>query len=157
MPEAGMPLSDAERRFVGTFIRAERRERLLYELANPKKRYRGLSRFCHQAGELLEPARIRVQGRCAAQWDALARFAAAQDTEVRILSLDPWLDGLVLPFPEAVGRLKGAMDAAILLGDGFAAVCGEPEKAGTQLWLLTEEKNADFPQKTSCNRERDVL
>ena len=148
MPEAGtMTLFDAERRFVERFVRESRRERLLHELGDPKKRYRGLSRFCHQARELLEPARIREQGCGAAPRDALARFAAAHDADVCILSLDPWLDGLVLPFPEAVQRLPYAQDAVILLGEGFAAVQGEPEKGGTPLWLLTEEGHPEKTQK----------
>lgn len=37
----------AEKHFVQTFIRRNRRERLLYELTTPKKRMDGVSRFCH--------------------------------------------------------------------------------------------------------------
>ena len=51
----------AEERFVRTYIRKNRRERLLYELTAPKKRYAGLERFCHGAGDLLDPEKIRLQ------------------------------------------------------------------------------------------------
>ncbi len=42
-----------EQHFVQSFIRKARRERLLYELTTPEKRYDGVNRFCHQAKELL--------------------------------------------------------------------------------------------------------
>ena len=51
-----------ERYFVQTFIRKDRRERLLYELTTPGKRYDGISRFCHQAKGLLDPAKIIMEG-----------------------------------------------------------------------------------------------
>ena len=44
----------AEERFVRSFVVKERQERLLYELTRPKKRYDGLSRFCHTAEQLLD-------------------------------------------------------------------------------------------------------
>ena len=46
----------AERYFIQTFIRKSRRERLLFELTTATRRYDGLSRFCHQSRELLDPA-----------------------------------------------------------------------------------------------------
>lgn len=52
----------AERRFVQSFIRKNRRERVLFELTTPEKRYDGVSRFCHQAEELLDPTKIAMQG-----------------------------------------------------------------------------------------------
>lgn len=45
----------AEKYFVDTFVRKDRRERLWYELSHPNRRYRGLSRFCHQSTDLLRP------------------------------------------------------------------------------------------------------
>ena len=51
-----------EQHFVQSFIIKNRRERLLYELTTPEKRYDGVSRFCHQAKELLEPAKIIMEG-----------------------------------------------------------------------------------------------
>lgn len=44
-----------EARFAAKYLRREKRERLLHELTDPKKRYRGLDRFCHHAGELIDP------------------------------------------------------------------------------------------------------
>ena len=52
----------AEVSFVNDYVLRSRRERLLYELSTPAKRRDALSRFCHQAPQLLDPARIRMQG-----------------------------------------------------------------------------------------------
>ena len=139
MPDtAEMTPEAAERYFAEAFVLENRRERLAYELAHPKKRYRALSRFCHQAETLLDPARIRIRDGGTAGWAALTAFAAAHDAEVTVVSPDPWLDGLSLPFTEAVRRLPDAQDAAILIGPGFAVVRAEPMRGPTPLYLLTE-------------------
>ena len=52
----------AEQHFVKKFIRKSRRERLLYELTTPEKRYGGVSRFCHTAKDLLDPSGIIMEG-----------------------------------------------------------------------------------------------
>ena len=59
-----------EARFAADYIRREKRERLLHELTDPQKRDRGLDRFCHHAGELIDPRKIALQG------DDLARQPA---------------------------------------------------------------------------------
>ena len=51
-----------ERRFVRSFIRESRRDRLLFELTTPKKRSAGAGRFCHQAEEFLDPSAIMLKG-----------------------------------------------------------------------------------------------
>ena len=53
----------AERFFVSTFIRKDRRERLLLQLTSPSRRYEGISRFCHQAADLIDPSRILLEGK----------------------------------------------------------------------------------------------
>ena len=53
---------EMEIRFIRSYIRKERRERLLYELTSPKKRYDGLSRYCHQADDLLDNRTILMSG-----------------------------------------------------------------------------------------------
>ncbi len=50
----------AEERFIKNFIKKRYRERLLFELTTPKKRYDGLDRFCHQASELIDLSLIHI-------------------------------------------------------------------------------------------------
>lgn len=129
----------AETRFVRAFIRKERRERLLYELTTPKKRYNGVSRFCHQAEELLDPAKLVMAGEDLERRAAFVRFARAHDGPCRLLSPFPWLDGRVLPFGDAVREASQCPDAVLILGDGFAVVFGEPVKGGRGKYLLSEK------------------
>ena len=53
----------AERFFVSSFIRKDRRERLLLQLTSPSRRYEGVSRFCHQAADLIDPSKILLKGK----------------------------------------------------------------------------------------------
>ena len=128
----------AEERFVRTYIRKNRRERLLYELTAPKKRYAGLERFCHGAGDLLDPEKIRLQGDNPERqplFEALLR----RDEACVLLSPDPWLDGRRLRFSEAWPLVRGSLDAVILLGTDFAVVRQEAMPGGQGLFLLTED------------------
>lgn len=126
----------AEARFVAVYIRKERRDRLLHELTDPKKRGRGLDRFCHHAAELIDPARIVLQGDDLARQEAFQQFLAAHRETCLALSPDPGLDGETLPFPEAAALAFAVTDASILLGDGFALITGEAEKGGRAHYLL---------------------
>lgn len=51
-----------EKCFVERFIRKDRRERLLYELSNTKKRKDALSRFCHNALEIIDKSKMVYAG-----------------------------------------------------------------------------------------------
>ena len=96
-----------EERFVGAFVRRERRDRLLHELTNPKKRYRGLDRFCHTADELLNPAKMLAASTYTTWEQELAAFARKHaKTACAVLSPDPEIDGLELAFAEALAAVK---------------------------------------------------
>ena len=51
----------AEERFVRSFIKKSRRDRLLLELTTPERRSKGLDRFCHQASELIDPSKVYLE------------------------------------------------------------------------------------------------
>ena len=128
-----------EQAFVEAYVRKDRRERLLHELSNPKKRYRGLDRFCHGAADLLDPARITLAGPNLEHDAAFNAFVAAHAAETcRIFSPDGGIDGLELPLAEAVEACVACLDASIIMGDGFAIVRAEAWKGGTDMWLLEQ-------------------
>ena len=132
-----------EQAFVEAYVRKDRRERLLHELSNPKKRYRGLDRFCHGAAELLDPARITLAGPSLEHDAVFCRFVEARaDETCRIFSPDGSLDGLELPLAEAVAACVACLDASIIMGDGFAIVRAEAWKGGTDMWLLEQGRQA---------------
>ena len=114
---------EAETQFVEQYIRKERKERLLHELTDPKKRHRGLDRFCHNAGKYIDPGTV------------------VKDTEMpagmyTILSPDPQADGLVLPLQEAQEVSTMCLDATILLGEEYALVTEEAMKGSRIRYVL---------------------
>lgn len=134
----------AEERFVRSFVVRERQERLLYELTRPKKRYDGLSRFCHTAELLLDKRRILLSGTDLYRQEAFCSFLARHGGECRILSPDPQLDGAITADArQAVSLARQSMDAAIILGEHFAVVQSEIMRAGQEKYLLCDEIKKD--------------
>jgi hypothetical protein len=129
-----------ERRFVRLFIRKVRRERLLYELTNPRKRYDGLSRFCHNAAELLDAGKIALSGENLERQTVFRGFVERHDELCFILSPDFSLDGRKENLSAALHLASACFDAVIILGDSFAVVYGEVMKGGREKYLLTQER-----------------
>ena len=129
-----------EQEFVHAFIRRTYRDRLLYELSTEQKRYRGLSRFCHQADDLIDERTILLKSTQLEQDAVFQTFLKQQTGSCQIWSPDPAIDRLCLPLSDAVSAAARSCDAAILLGDGWAAVFTEAEKGGRMKYLLTEKR-----------------
>ena len=130
----------AEERFVESFIRKNRRERLLSELKDQKKRYRGISRFCHGSEELLDPGKIIMSGKDMERLPGFGDFVSSHEEDCLLLSPYSFLDGEMLPLSEAVEQAVMCPDAVLILGSTFALVYGEPVKGGRDRYLLSEEK-----------------
>ena len=128
-------VSEKEEYFIRTFVRKERKERLLGEFSDTRKRSRGLDRFCHASSELLSPARIKAKGIQDVKSEALSYGNIA----VAVISPFSDLDKQVMQLTEAIEEAEKCPDAAILIGEGFAVVFGEPMKGSREVFLLTEE------------------
>ena len=127
-----------ERHFVQAFIRKNRRDRLLYELTTPEKRYEGVSRFCHQAKDLLEPSKIIMEGEDINRRLEFEQFVWQHDQICFVLSPDFYMDEQFLPFRDAVDQAIICLDAILIIGSSFAVVFGEPMKGGRGKFLLSE-------------------
>lgn len=128
----------AEQYFIQNFIRKSRRDRLHFELTTEKRRYDGLSRFCHQAAELLDPARIVLSGADLEGRLDFLRFVEQHNETCLLLSPDPGMDNQTMQFHDAVRVAAGFHDAVIIIGSTFAIVFGEPVKGGRDKFLLSE-------------------
>ena len=128
-----------EQHFVQSFIRKNRRERLLYELSTPEKRYDGVSRFCHQAKELLDPSKIIMEGEDLDRRPEFDCFVRQHDEICFVLSPEFYTDEQFLPLRDAVHRAIISLDAVIIMGSTFAVVFGEPVKGGRGKYLLSEK------------------
>ena len=130
--------TSAEEYFALTFIRKERRDRILMELTKPKRRYKGLDRFCHQSGDLVDPGKILMQGEDLERREDFASFVKKHDETCALLSPEPAVDGLELPFDEAVRIAVMCPDAVIIVGSTFAVVYGESYRQ-REKFLLAEK------------------
>lgn len=127
----------AERFFVSSFIRKDRRERLLFQLTSPSRRQEGISRFCHQASDLIDPSKILFKGKDLERQKAFTDFANGHKETCLCLSPDPCLHGRSLPFAEAADLAFTGCDAALVIGSSFALVVGEAVKGGREKYLLS--------------------
>ena len=127
-----------EQHFVQSFIRKNRRERLLYELTTPEKRYDGVGRFGHQAKELLEPSKIIMEGEDLDRRPEFDRFVQLHNKICFVLSPDFYTDEQFLPLRDAVHKAAISLDAVLIMGSTFAVVFGEPMKGGREKFLLSE-------------------
>ena len=128
----------AEQYFVQTFIKKNRRDRLLFELSAEKRRYDGLSRFCHQTGELLDPAKIIAAGDDLERRPEFLRFVKQHDEACYVISPDYEMDGRTLQTKDAVSLAAAFYDAVIIIGSTYAIIFGEPMKGGRDKYLLSE-------------------
>lgn len=126
-----------EEHFVNTFINKSRRERLLHELTKPDKRYEGISRFCHQAKQLLDPSKIIMEGNDIDRCPKFTDFVRQHNETCLMLSPDYAMDGQLLPLPEALNNASICPDAVIIAGSSFAIVFTEPVKGGRDKYLLS--------------------
>ena len=128
----------AEERFIKNFIKKRYRERLLFEMTTPKKRYAGLDRFCHQASELIDPAKIYLEGDDLERRPEFKEFCKKHQGLCRILSPEFYWEEIEAPLDEAVKMATMSLDAFLVQGDGFAVVFGEPVKGGREKYLVVE-------------------
>ncbi len=129
---------ETERRFVQCFVRREKRERLLFELAG-KKRREGIGRFCHGAEDLLMKEKIIASGplSLSAVQSLVQRCAKGQSAYV--CAYNPELDGLRVSGPEAVKGVLGNGMAAVIIFDSLVIVETE-QAAGTPKRYVLREK-----------------
>ncbi|MBQ9343056.1 MAG: hypothetical protein IJT99_02535 [Clostridia bacterium] len=128
----------AEQYFVQTYIKKNRRDRLFFELSAEKRRYDGLSRFCHQAGELLDPAKIIAAGDDLERRTEFLRFVKQHDEACYVISPYYEMDGRTLLTKDAISLAAAFYDAVIIIGSTFAIIFGEPMKGGRDKYLLSE-------------------
>ena len=131
---------ETERKFVNSFIKKNRRDRLLYELTDPKKRYNGLDRFCHHTADLIDFSKVVMQGSNLEAQPGFIMFLKTHDQTVTLLSPDGFLDNQKMSFRDAVAKSLMCNDAVIIVGSDFAVVLTEPMKGGREKYLLCETK-----------------
>ena len=132
-----------EKNFVRSFILKERRDRLLYELTTPDKRYDGVSRFCHQAEDFLDRSKIRLSGDDLERNPDFRRFIHLHNEPCHILSSDYALNEKNVVLKDAVCQAAASPEAVLILGSTFAVVFTEAMKGSRGKYLLCEHRPAN--------------
>ena len=129
--------------FAEIFIRKDRRERILHELKDPKKRYRALDRFSYNTEDLLDPKKIILSSHDLSGEKDFLKYTKDHEEECIILSTDPYIDGIHTALQDALQYARMSTEAAIVLGEGIAIVKSEAMKKDTMEYLLLERKPYD--------------
>lgn len=110
-----------EEMFIKQFVKKRFRQRLLFEL-HGKKRRDGMSRFCHNAVNLLLENTIVVDGRICKE--DIKRHLPKKLTgkQCYIMAYNESLDGILCQFEAALDLVLGNGMAAIIIFDGFAVI-----------------------------------
>ena len=82
----------AEEYFATTFLNRSRKNRLLAELTKPRKRYRGLDRFCHGTPDLIDLRQVLMYGPDLERRPDFETFVKEHEETVTILSPEPAAD-----------------------------------------------------------------
>ena len=125
-----------EKNFVNSFIRKERRERLLYEFTNPAKRNAALNRFCHNAEDLLDEKRIIMHGDDLERRKEFLDFISEHEEICFVMSDDFYIDEGFMSLSEAVKLASCGSETALIMGSNFAIVFTEAMKGGRNKYLL---------------------
>ena len=130
-----------EERFVKTFIKKSRQERLLFELTRADKRYKGLDRFCHNTEDLINKSKVIMSGTNLSNDPKFIEFIKRHNEICHLMSPDGSFDDRDLLLSDALNELFYCMDASIVLGKNFAIVTSEAYKNGTMQYVLEDRNN----------------
>ena len=132
-------LEERLRDFVLAFVKKGRQERLLTELFHPKKRYRGLSCFCHNAKDLLRSDCILYEGTDLSKYPDLP-LILKKEKKLTLFSCDPAFDEEVLDSEEALKVAFYCQDMLIMMGREYAIVYEEVYTKGQTKYVLKKKE-----------------
>ena len=113
---------DMEEKFLNQFIKKDFRQRLSYELWGKKRRH-GLSRFCHNAKELLIESKIIADGKNISKKEIQELLPTnCKNRQCYIMAYNESIDGTLCDFEEALRKVLGNGMAAVIIFDEFAVV-----------------------------------
>lgn len=117
-----------EQQFVERYIAKNYQERLLWELSSAKRRSKALSRFSHDADDVLDQ---QVNPKIITSFTEICE----RDKTVYILSWDE-NDGMNLPFDEAIRYCESTYMSVVLIGKSFALIKEETEKGTPNIFYV---------------------
>lgn len=126
-----------EENFINKFIVKSRRQRILYELSNKKKRTEGVWRFCHGTSELVIDSKIIYEGNSISNKEiSLLIKKYTKEEQCYIISGDSDTDGKFMNCDEAIDCIIGNGMAAIMVFHNLAVIETEQEVGSAVKYIL---------------------
>ena len=124
-----------EEEFVNTYIIKNKRERILFELQNPKRREEGIGRFCHCADEMLIASKITAKGKYILD-DIKTKILDSNATSCYVISFFSDIDGIELQKQDVINEIIGMGMPSIAIFDDFVIIETEQEQGPAVKYLL---------------------
>lgn len=125
-------LNKYEVAFVQSFIRRERRERHLSQMALPKKRHRFLDRMNHRFADDLDPRFVETLR------DFTAQVLRKPETACHVIASQAEYDGRTVSVAEAMNILRDAVFGIVVSFAPGRLACYKDEAPADLLWLVRE-------------------
>lgn len=134
-----MTEKEIEKNFVNTYIIKNRRERIIFELSNPKKREDALSRFCHEALTYLMESMIIYQGNKVSHAELLSMIREhTKEKQCYVIAYNEYLDQKFMENQNAINEVIGNGMAAIMIWDNIVIVETEQEQGPAMKYVLSK-------------------
>ena len=121
-----------ELNFLNTYIVREKKERLIYEFANSKKREYALLRFSHDVENIIKSNFI--QYRCNA---GNLNMYLNISKDVYVISLSK-IEGEFCPYKKAIAHLNDQYMPVIIIADNYVIIKSEDGDSKDNIFVLTK-------------------
>ena len=121
-----------EQEFIKKYIDKGYQERLLLELGSTKRRTKALSRFSHNAEEILNKSILKKE---------ITNFGDIKETDktLYVISWDK-NDGTQISFADAIKYCETTYTSVVLIGEAFALIKEETEGGAPKIFYLKSNK-----------------
>ena len=124
-----------ELNFINTYVVKEKKERLIYEFSNSKKRENALLRFSHNIESIVNDKFIK----CRCNIDNIDKFLTLFGN-VYIISLLK-IGGEICPYKQAIAHLSEEYMPIIIIADSHIIIKSECDNAKDNIFILTKSTN----------------
>lgn len=124
--------SSLEKKFINAFVAKEKKERLIHEFSNPKKRENALLRFSHGVESVVDNKFIKY--RC--NINNFSKFLSLFN-DVYVISLFK-IDGEICSYKEAISHLQEQYMPVIIISDDYVIIKSESNELKDNIFILSK-------------------
>ena len=126
-----------EKRFIDNFIKKNKRERVLYELSNPRKRKDAIGRFCHNTLEIIDEKKLIYSGKTITLEELKKYINDSSKGEMcYVISWDEEFDGKCVEPGAALEHMTSSGMAVVIIFTGLIIIKEEQEVGAPTKYVL---------------------